>query len=45
MLSRSKMIVEIKKRRSSENANTFRQVKYYETAEAEADRLLKGGKI
>ena len=43
MLSRPKMIAEIKKRRASEN-NSHRRTTYYITAEEEADRLLKGGK-
>ena len=44
MLSKPKMIEEIKKRRASEN-NSHRQTIYYITPEDEADRLLKGGSI
>jgi len=44
LLSRSKMIEEIKKRRASEN-NSHRRTEYYITPEEEADRLLKGGSI
>jgi len=44
LLSRGKMIEEIKKRRASEN-NSHRQTIYYITPEDEADRLLKGGSI
>ncbi len=42
LLSRSKMIEEIIKRRKSEN-NSHRRITYYITPEEEADRLLKGG--
>ena len=42
LLSRSKMIIEIRKRRASEN-NSHRRTTYYITPEEEADRLLKGG--
>ena len=42
LLSRSKMIEEIKKRRASEN-NSHRRTQYFITPEEEADRLLKGG--
>ena len=42
MLSRPKMIEEIKKRRASEN-NSHRRTEYYITPEEEADKLLKGG--
>ena len=44
MLSKPKMIEEIKKRRASEN-NSHRRTEYYITPEEEADRLLKGGSI
>ena len=44
LLSRSKMIEEIKKRRASEN-NSHRRTEYYITPEEEADRILKGGSI
>ena len=44
LLSRGKMIEEIKKRRASEN-NSHRRTEYYITPEEEADRLLKGGSI
>lgn len=42
LLSRSKMIEEIRKRRKSEN-NSHRRTTYYITPEEEADSLLKGG--
>jgi len=42
LLSKSKMIEEIKKRRASEAQNKNRSIKYYETAEKEADRICKG---
>ena len=42
LLSRGKMIQEIKKRRKQEQ-NSQRRVIYYVTPEEEADRLLKGG--
>ena len=42
MLSRSKMIKQIEKRRSFEN-NSHRRVVYYETPEEEVNRILKGG--
>jgi len=48
LLSRSKMIAEIKKRRSSESENPHKRVQYFITAEEEADsklnRLKGGGK-
>jgi len=44
LLSRSKMIIEIKKRRAAEQT-THKQIRYYITAEEEADIKLKGGKI
>jgi len=42
LLSRSKMIKEIEKRRKIEQ-NSQRRIIYYITPEQEADRLLKGG--
>jgi len=44
LLSRSKMIQEIIKRRASEN-NSHRRTQYFITPEEEADRILKGGSI
>ena len=43
MLSRSKMIIEIKKRRVAERSNPHRRIEYFTTAEEEADQILKGG--
>ena len=43
-LSRAKLIMEITKRRHQEATNKNRRVQYFESAEREADRLLKGGK-
>jgi len=42
LLSRSKMIQEIIKRRAAEQTD-HRRVTYYQTPEEEADRILKGG--
>lgn len=44
LLSRDKMIIEIIKKRKEANKHSFRQTKFFETPEEEADRILKGGK-
>jgi len=45
MLSRSKMIIEIEKRRAYEKNSTGKRTEYFITPEEEADILLKGGRI
>jgi len=43
LLSKSKMVEVIKRRREMEAQNKSRRITYFETPEAEADRLMKGG--
>ena len=42
-LTRSKLIQQIKKRREDENKHSYKSTTYYNTPEAEADSVLKGG--
>ena len=42
-LTRSKLILQIKERRANENKHSYRSTTYFDSAETEADRILKGG--
>ena len=44
MLSRPKMIAEVKRKRAEENKHSYKHTEYFTTAEEEVDSLLKGGK-